>query len=71
MFSTFSISLLLDDGDHQSSKLTFVTLLLSNKKNEKRARKMSQEDFNLSNLDDLDLGDFDMDLNLEDMEKVS
>ena len=32
---------------------------------------MSQEDFNLSNLDDLDLGDFDMDLNLEDMEKVS
>ena len=37
----------------------------------KRTRKMSQEDFNLSNLDDLDLGDFDMDLNLEDMEKVS
>ena len=32
---------------------------------------MSQEDFNLSNLDDLDLGDFDMDLNLDDMEKVS
>ena len=31
---------------------------------------MSQEDFNLSNLDDLDLGDFDMDLNLDDMEKV-
>ena len=32
---------------------------------------MSQEDFNLSNLDDLDLGDFDMDLNLDDMEKVN
>ena len=31
---------------------------------------MSQEDFNLSNLDDLDLGDFDMELNLDDMEKV-
>ena len=31
---------------------------------------MSEEDFNLSNLDDLDLGDFDMDLNLDDMEKV-
>ena len=30
---------------------------------------MSQEDFNLSRLHDL--GDFDMDLNLDDMEKVS
>ena len=32
---------------------------------------MSQEDFNLSTLDVSDLGDFDMDLNLDDMEKVS
>ena len=31
---------------------------------------MSQKDFNLSSLGDLDLGDFDMDLNLDDMEKV-
>ena len=48
----------------------FLSLYFCVIKNEKE-EKMSQEDFNLSTLDVSDLGDFDMDLNLDDMEKVS